>query len=216
MSKERIKKMGKKGFLTAVFSAALILSSGVVATAQTSGKNAAASTANDPQMIHVLPGTKQTITGTDRQQVQIAREVRHELAMLPYYSIFDDLEYKVDGSTVTLGGKVITTGLKRDAESAVKGVEGVTNVINNIQELPPFPDDQRIRLAVAHRIFSYGNLSRYSWEAAPTIHILVQGGRVTLEGVVDTEADKNAAGIQASGVPGTFSVTNNLQVIGRK
>lgn len=208
--------MGKNGFLTAVFSAAMILSSGVVATAQTSGKNTAASSANDQQMIHVLPGTKQTITGTDRQQVQIAREVRHELAMLPYYSIFDDLQYKVDGSTVTLGGKVITTGLKRDAENAVKGVEGVTNVVNNIQELPPFPDDQRIRIAVARRIFSFGNLSRYSWEAAPTIHIIVQGGRVTLEGVVDTQADKDAAGVQANGVPGTFSVTNNLEVIARK
>lgn len=183
--------------------------------AQNSSKNSNVDTATDPQMIHVLPGTKQVITGTDRQQVQIAREVRHELAMLPYYSIFDDLQYKVDGSTVTLGGKVITTGLKRDAENAVKGVEGVTNVINNIQELPPFPDDQRIRLQVARRIFSYGNLARYSWEAAPTIHIIVQGGRVTLEGVVDNQADKDAAGIQANGVPGTFQVTNNLQVLKR-
>jgi hyperosmotically inducible periplasmic protein len=207
--------MGKKGFLNAALSAALILSSGVVASAQNTGKNPTAGTGNDQQMIQVLPGVKQTITGGDRQQVQIAREVRHELAMLPYYSIFDDLQYRVDGSTVTLGGKVITTGLKRDAETAVKNVEGVTNVVNNIQELPPFPDDQRIRLAVARRIFSYGNLSRYSWEAAPTIHIIVQGGRVTLEGVVDTQADKDAAGIQANGVPGTFAVTNNLQVVGR-
>jgi hyperosmotically inducible periplasmic protein len=207
--------MGKKGFLNAALSAALILSSGVVASAQNTGKNPTAGTGNDQQMIQVLPGVKQTITGGDRQQVQIAREVRHELAMLPYYSIFDDLQYRVDGSTVTLGGKVITTGLKRDAETAVKSVEGVTNVVNNIQELPPFPDDQRIRLAVARRIFSYGNLSRYSWEAAPTIHIIVQGGRVTLEGVVDTQADKDAAGIQANGVPGTFAVTNNLQVVGR-
>jgi hyperosmotically inducible periplasmic protein len=207
--------MGKKGFLNAALSAALILSSGVVASAQNTGKNSTAGTGNDQQMIQVLPGVKQTITGGDRQQVQIAREVRHELAMLPYYSIFDDLQYRVDGSTVTLGGKVITTGLKRDAETAVKNVEGVTNVVNNIQELPPFPDDQRIRLAVARRIFSYGNLSRYSWEAAPTIHIIVQGGRVTLEGVVDTQADKDAAGIQANGVPGTFAVTNNLQVVGR-
>jgi hyperosmotically inducible periplasmic protein len=207
--------MGKKGFLNAALSAALILSSGVAASAQNTGKNPTAGTGNDQQMIQVLPGVKQTITGGDRQQVQIAREVRHELAMLPYYSIFDDLQYRVDGSTVTLGGKVITTGLKRDAETAVKSVEGVTNVVNNIQELPPFPDDQRIRLAVARRIFSYGNLSRYSWEAAPTIHIIVQGGRVTLEGVVDTQADKDAAGIQANGVPGTFAVTNNLQVVGR-
>jgi hyperosmotically inducible protein len=135
--------------------------------------------------------------------------------MLPYYSIFDNLKYRVDGSTVTLGGQVITLGLKRDAETAVKGVEGVTKVVNQIEELPPFSDDQRIREAVARRIFSFGSLSRYGWEAAPSIHIIVKSGHVTLEGVVDNESDKNAAGIQANGVPGIFSVQNNLQVAKR-
>jgi hyperosmotically inducible protein len=206
--------MRKNTVLNAALSAALILSSALTASAQSSGKSGTqAGTSNDQGKIQVLPGTKQTITGGDRQQVQIAREVRHELAMLPYYSIFDDLKYRVDGTTVTLGGKTITNGLKRDAENAVKNVEGVTNVVNNIQEIPPFPADQQIRIAVARRIFSFGNLSRYSWESSPTIHVIVQSGRVWLEGVVDTQADKDAAGIQANGVPGVFSVTNNLQVL---
>jgi hyperosmotically inducible protein len=206
--------MGKNRIFNVVLSAALILPAGVMASAQSGGKQEVAS-ANDQQMFQVLPGVKQTITGTDRQQVQIAREVRHELALLPYYSIFDDLEYRVDGSTVTLGGKVVTVGLKRDAESAVKGIEGVTNVVNKIEELPPSTQDQRIREAVARRVFSFGNLSRYGWESSPTIRILVSGGHVWLEGVVDTQQDKDAANIQANGVPGVFSVTNNLQVVGR-
>lgn len=213
--------MRKNLVVNAALSAVLILGSSALAVAQAgtssaTNKGSQASSAGDQQMIQVLPGVKQTITGTDRQQVQIAKEVRHELAMLPYYSIFDDLEYRVDGSTVTLGGKVITNGLKSDAASAVKNVEGVTNVVNNIQELPPFPEDQRIRLQVARQIFSFGNLSRYSWEAAPTIHIIVQSGHVTLAGVVDSEADKNAAGVQANQVSGVFSVQNNLQVAGRQ
>lgn len=206
--------MGKNRIFNVVLSAALILPAGIMASAQSGGKQEVAS-ANDQQMFQVLPGVKQTITGTDRQQVQIAREVRHELALLPYYSIFDDLEYRVDGSTVTLGGKVVTVGLKRDAESAVKGIEGVTNVVNKIEELPPSTQDQRIREAVARRVFSFGNLSRYGWESSPTIRILVSGGHVWLEGIVDTQQDKDAANIQANGVPGVFSVTNNLQVVGR-
>ena len=213
--------MRKNLVVNAALSAVLILGSSALAVAQAgttsaTNKGAQAGSAGDQQMIQVLPGVKQTITGTDRQQVQIAKEVRHELAMLPYYSIFDDLEYRVDGSTVILGGKVITNGLKSDAASAVKNVEGVTKVVNNIQELPLFPEDQRIRIQVARQIFSFGNLSRYSWEAAPTIHIIVQSGHVTLAGVVDTEADKNAAGMQANQVSGVFSVQNNLQVVGRR
>ncbi len=202
--------MRKKLLFNSVLGTAILLGSfaSVAAQSATSGtKND-----NSGQMFQVLPGTKQVITGTDRQQVQLAREVRHELAMLPYYSIFDDLKYRVDGSTVTLGGAAITVGLKRDAESAVKGIEGVTKVINNIEELPPSPNDDQIRRAVARRIFSWGDLSRYSWEAAPTIHIIVKGGHVTLEGVVDNASDKNAAGLQANQVNGVFSVQNNLQI----
>jgi len=143
--------MRKKFFVHAGLLSALLLSLALTVSAQTSGKNESANAANDQGWLQVFPGMKQTITGADRQQVQIARETRHELAMLPYYSIFDNLKYRVDGSTVTLGGQVITLGLKRDAETAVKGVEGVTKVVNQIEELPPFSDDQRIREAVARR-----------------------------------------------------------------
>ncbi len=204
--------MRKNLLFNSALTAVLLLGSFATAAAQKSaqGDN------NQQTMFQVLPGTKQVITGGNRQEVQIAREVRHELAMLPYYSIFDDLKYRVDGTTVTIGGETITVGLKHDAESAVKGIEGVTNVVNKIKELPPFPDDQRIRMAVARKVFSFGSLSRYSWEAAPTIHIIVDAGHVSLEGVVDSQADKDAAGLQANQVPGVFSVQNNLQVVARK
>ncbi len=147
---------------------------------------------------------------------RLEREVRHELLMLPYYSIFDDLRYRVNGYDVELLGEVNTPSLKGDAENAVKKIEGVEQVTNHIEILPPSPADQRIREAAARRIFSFDGLSRYAWEAAPSIHIIVKNGRITLLGVVDNEADKNAAGIQANGVPGVFSVQNNLAVANSK
>ena len=148
-----------------------------------------------------------------RETERIQREVRHELVMLPYYSVFDDLEYSVNGETVTLMGQVTRPALKSDAESAVKQIEGVSKVVNNIEALPPSPTDDTIRRAVYVTLFSErSSLFRYGWAAIPSIHILVKGGRVTLTGIVDSEADKNTAGLLANGVPGIFSVTNNLKV----
>jgi hyperosmotically inducible protein len=121
----------------------------------------------------------------------------------------------VNGSTVELLGDVITPSLKSDAERAVKRIEGVEQVTNHINVLPPSPSDDRIRQAVARSIFSFGGLSRYGWEAAPTIHIIVKNGHIRLTGVVDSEGDKNAAGIRAQQVPGAFSVDNNLLVAKR-
>jgi hyperosmotically inducible protein len=190
----------------------LMLTLNVFALAQMSSNTAPAQKPAADDMVLVVPGTKQVLTSSDRGTQRIAREVRHELAMLTNYTIFDDLRFKVEGYTVTLGGSAISLGLKRDAENAVKGIEGVEKVVNNIRELSPSPSDQRIREAVARRIFSFGPLSRYAWEAAAPIHIIVDGGHVTLAGVVDSESDKNAAGIRASGTSGVFSVTNNLQV----
>ena len=146
--------------------------------------------------------------GVDR----IVKEVRHELVMLPYYNVFDNLAFKVDGSTVTLLGQVSRPTLKSDAERAVKGVEGVEKVVNQIQVLPVSPNDERIRLAVYRAIYGQTSLQRYGLQAVPPIHIIVNNGNVTLEGVVATEADKNIANIQAKGVPGVFAVTNNLRV----
>jgi osmotically-inducible protein OsmY len=142
----------------------------------------------------------------------ITREVRHELVMLPYYGVFDNLAYRVDGGTVTLIGQVTRPSLKSDAGNVVKNIEGVRQVVNNIQVLPSSPDDDRIRLALYHAIYADDTLSRYAVQAVPPIHIIVDKGRATLEGVVATEADKNMAGLRAKEVPGVFSVTNNLRV----
>jgi hyperosmotically inducible periplasmic protein len=147
-----------------------------------------------------------------RQKENLVREVRHELLMLPYYSAFDSLAFKVDGDQVTLMGQVVRPTLKSDAEAAVKRVEGVARVTNNIEVLPLSPNDDRIRRAEFHAIYDTPQLDRYAVGSVPPIHIIVKNGHVTLEGVVDSEADKNVAGIQANSVPGVFSVTNNLVV----
>jgi hyperosmotically inducible protein len=143
---------------------------------------------------------------------RITKEVRHELVMLPYYSVFDNLAYKVDGDTVTLVGQVTRPTLKSEAENVVKGIEGVEHVVNNIEVLPLSPMDQRIRMAEYRAIYGEPALQKYGLSAVPSIHIIVNQGRVTLEGVVDSENDKNIANIRANGVPGVFSVTNNLRV----
>ncbi len=146
--------------------------------------------------------------GRDR----LEREVRHELVMLPYYGVFDDLGFKVDGYRVTLLGKVTRPTLKTDAERVVQKIEGVESVDNRIEVLPPSPNDDRLRMALYRAIYGQPSLNRYALRAIPTIHIIVENGNVTLEGVVATEADRNIAGIQANGVAGVFSVKNNLRV----
>jgi len=144
---------------------------------------------------------------------RIARQVRHELLMLPYYGIFDDLAFRVDGTTVTLLGAVINPTLKSDAERAVKRVEGVTQVNNEIKVLPLSPMDEQIRMAEYRTIYGDPALStRYGYRALPSIHIIVENGHVTLEGTVANDGDKNLVGIRANSVPNVFSVTNNLQV----
>jgi len=147
-----------------------------------------------------------------RGEARIQKEVRHQLVMLPYYSVFDNFAYKVSGGNVTLMGQVTRPTLKTDAETAVKGIEGVERVDNQIQVLPVSPNDDRIRRAVYRAIYGSTGLDRYALRAVPTIHIIVNNGKVTLEGAVATEMDKNLANIKASGVGGVFSVQNNLQV----
>ena len=150
--------------------------------------------------------------GSSRGTERIAREVRHELVMLPYYGVFDNLAYKVDGSTVTLMGQVSRPTLKSDAGNVVKKIEGVEQVKNEIEVLPASPNDNRIRRGVFHAILGDPTMDRYAIQAVPPIHIIVKNGNVALEGVVATEADKNIAGIRANGVSGVFSVANNLRV----
>jgi hyperosmotically inducible periplasmic protein len=145
-------------------------------------------------------------------QGDLGDAVRHELVMLPYYSVFDDLGYQVEGNTVILTGDVVRPVLKSDAENAVKRIPGVTNVVNNIRVLPLSPFDNQLRRAVYRSVFSFGSLYRYAMGAIPSVHIIVDNGHVTLKGVVDNEGDKNLAYIRANGVSGVFSVTNDLRV----
>ena len=145
---------------------------------------------------------------------KLAKEVRHQLVMLPWYSVFDSLEYKVEGDKVILSGQVTRPTLKSDAEAAVKSIEAVSSVVNNIEVLPLSPMDDQIRRAVYRGIYGDPGLSRYSIQAVPSIHIIVKNGNVTLEGVVDNEADKNLAYLRTSAVPNIFSVKNNLVVVG--
>ena len=151
-------------------------------------------------------------TATQHSQERISHEVRNELVTLPQLSIFDNLAFKVDGETVTLTGQVRNPILKDSAEKVVKDIEGVKGVNNKIEVLPPSPNDDRIRRDVARAIFNDDRLFRYSMGAVPPIHIIVNRGHVTLEGVVANQADKDAAGLRANGVPGVFSVQNNLRV----
>ncbi|HKN72719.1 MAG TPA: BON domain-containing protein, partial [Terriglobales bacterium] len=144
---------------------------------------------------------------------RIYKEVRHELVMLPYYGVFDNLAYKVDpDGTVTLLGQVSRPSLKPDAEKAVKHIEGVEKVVNNIEVLPTSFDDDRIRRAAYRAIYGNSVLSQYQWRAVPPIHIIVKNGNITLEGVVARQMEKQIAGMQANGVHDVFSVTNNLVV----
>jgi BON domain-containing protein len=148
------------------------------------------------------------------REAYVKGQVRHELLMLPYYSVFDNLEYGLNGTRVELLGQVTRPTLKSDAENVVQRIEGVEGVTNKIEVLPLSSYDDRIRFAVYRAVFRRGSLYRYALGANPSIHIIVDNGNVTLAGVVGNQMDKNIAGLEANGVPGVFSVTNNLRVEG--
>jgi hyperosmotically inducible protein len=149
-------------------------------------------------------------------EARLVQEVRHQLVMLPYYSVFDDLGFRVDGSTVILTGQVTNPTLKSDAGNVVKRIEGVTNVVNNIEVLPLSPMDNQIRRATARAIYGDSTLAtRYGFQAMPSIHIIVKNGHVRLEGVVANQMDKQIAGTRANSVPNVFSVDNELRVEGK-
>src|SRR5580704_1006475 len=150
--------------------------------------------------------------GKTSKPVTLSESVRHSLAMMPRFSVFDELKFQVDGGTVTLTGEVTQPIVKDDAAYAVVHVEGVTNVVNNIEVLPLSPNDDRVRRAVYRAIYSNSVLSPYQLRAVPPIHIIVKNGQVTLEGAVARQMDKQVAGIKANGVSGVFGVTNNLMV----
>jgi hyperosmotically inducible periplasmic protein len=208
-------KNGKQYFLTLALSLALPLFGGTAAAQQNDKAQAAVAAQMQTQNSDAIPAlpVRKSKTAPVNEEDRISREVRHELVMQPYYTLWDWLAFRVNGNTVELLGDVNSNGLKSDAVNTVKRIEGVEKVIDHINQLPPSPMDDRIRREVAHAIFNFADLSRYSWSAVPSIHIVVSTGRVRLEGVVDSEQDKNLAGMRANTVPGVFQVTNNLRVV---
>jgi hyperosmotically inducible periplasmic protein len=142
----------------------------------------------------------------------IEDHVRHAIVMLPYYGVFDDIAFRVDGSVVTLTGAVTQPFLKDDAGKAVQKVEGVMAVRNDIEVLPLSPMDDQIRARMYGAIFRDPQLGKYSMGAVPPLHIIVKNGHVTLTGTVMNQMDRTIAYLRANAVPGVFSVTNDLQV----
>jgi hyperosmotically inducible protein len=143
----------------------------------------------------------------------LVKEVRHNLLMLPYYGVFDDLGFSVDGNTVTLTGQVNDPTLKNDAGNAVKKLKDVGNVVNNIEVLPLSPADNTVRVAAYRAIYNDPSLSvRYAYRAAPPIHIIVKNGNLRLEGVVANQMDKDLINVRVHSVAGAFTIQNDLQV----
>jgi hyperosmotically inducible protein len=155
---------------------------------------------------------RQTVMDAARTTEWLQSKVRHELLMMPYYSVFDHITYKVEGDRVELAGQVHKPTLKSGAARVVQLIEGVSSVTNNIEVLPLSPNDDRIRLGVYRAIYGSSALSRYTLQPVPSIHIIVKNGQVTLEGVAANEMDKNIANIQAHSVPGVFSIAQNIVV----
>jgi hyperosmotically inducible periplasmic protein len=158
-------------------------------------------------------GSAPVFAGTGNPPAQdLPSQVLHQLVMIPYYSVFDDLNFSVDNGVVTLTGDVVNPVVRTDAAGSIKHLAGVTQVVNKINILPPSSMDNHIRAAEYRAIFGYSDMYRYAMGAIPSIHIIVDFGHVTLVGWVNTDADKNVANIRANSVPGVFSVTNNLRV----
>jgi len=146
------------------------------------------------------------------EEPQLPREIRHQLFVLPYYSVFDYITFRLDGDKVTLTGYVLRPTLRSDAEAAVKSLEGVSSVKNLIEVLPKSSDDDDSRRAVYRAIFEDSTLQRYAVSDVPVIHILLRNGEVTLEGVVSSEAEKTLVSTRASSVSGITSVKNNISI----
>ncbi len=159
-------------------------------------------------------GGVKTIEASDSNSYHtwLEKRIRHELLMLPYYGVYDNLAFKIDGDRVILLGQVVRSSTRTDAAMRVKKIEGVTSVVNQIEVLPASLIDDHLRRRIFRAIYSSPFLEHYAIQPVPPIHIIVKNGRVTLEGVVASEAEKNVANIKASGVAGTFSVTNRLRV----
>ena len=157
-----------------------------------------------------------TERGSTLARQQVAKSVRKALVTLPFYGVFDNLAYEIEGDTVTLHGQVVRPTTRSDAEGRVRRIPGVARVVNRIEVLPLSPFDDSIRARAYRAVFNTGGLYRYALGANPSIHIVVKGGHLTLEGVVGREGDSRLAHMAARQVAGVFSVTNNLRVEGRE
>lgn len=204
--------------LVVAMAAALVMATQVVAqsTPSEGDKQSSSSSSSAGDQQQPKQGEREVLKRGKNDIERITREVRHELVMLPYYSVFDNLAYQVqpDG-TVVLMGQVVRPTLKQDAQARVRKIEGVERVENKIEVLPTSINDDRQRRALYRAIYGNESLSKYAVENVPPIHIIVKNGQATLEGEVMNEMDKNLAYIQASSVPGVFKVTNNLRVAGK-
>jgi hyperosmotically inducible protein len=149
---------------------------------------------------------------TPTNNANMVRKIRKELVTLPFYGVFDNLAFNYEGGVVTLYGQVSRPTLKKDAGRVVERVAGVDQVVNKIEVLPLSGFDDRIRLAVYRAIYRQPGIDRLSFQAVPPIHIIVKNGNVTLEGVAPNKGDATRAFIAANGVPGVFSVKNNLRI----
>lgn len=165
-----------------------------------------------PRVQAATPAVSESVQQNANYEAWLNKQVRHELALVPWYGVFDILGYSVNGTTVTLTGQVVNSATKDDAVGTVKHIEGVTQVVDNIQLLPLSSMDNGIRRAEYRAIFSYAGLYRYAMGTIPSIHIIVQNGHVTLVGNVDNQSDAQMAYMRARMVPNVFSVTNNLTV----
>ncbi|MFN0103969.1 MAG: BON domain-containing protein [Bryobacteraceae bacterium] len=160
----------------------------------------------------LLPSQAAVPTAQSTEE-RMSNSIRKELLTMPFLTIFDNLSYRIDGETVHLYGQVIRPTLKSGAANRVLNLEGITRVDNQIEVLPLSPFDDRLRLSLARAIYGQPALNRYALGANPSIRIIVKNGNVTLEGVVSDTGARNIANIQANGVSGVFSVTNNLRVV---
>lgn len=188
----------------------------IVVCALLAGVAGAQSTSNDKNKSSATAqqsSDRKVLSRGESDVARITREVHHELVMLPYYSVFDNLAYQVQPDrTVVLLGQVVRPTLKKDSEARIRDIEGVERIENKIEVLPTSINDDRLRRSLYRAIYGHTSLNKYAMGAVPPIHIIVKNGQVTLEGVVLNEMDKNIANIQANSVPGVFKVTNNLKV----
>ena len=163
----------------------------------------------------IATGATAAAPASSGQQVEdytTQKAIRKKLVTLPYYGVFDNLAYKLEGSTVVLYGQVVQPSTRKDAERRVKKIEGIEQVVNKIEVLPLSQFDDRIRVRAFRALFRTAGLARYGQGVNPSIHIIVNRGHITLEGIVANKTDRNLAYIAVNGVPDVFSVTNNLRL----